>query len=198
MPVAIQVDFWEERYETGSTPWDLGGPSPHFVALLQEKPDWLKPGKMAVPGSGRGHDAALFAKAGFEVTGFDYSLAAVERAKDLYGKIANFEHADIFTLSDSPFAGQFDYVLEHTCFCAILPKQRMDYAVMANSLLKPKGLLLGVFWEHTDTDGPPFITTMKDVQTIFETTFEILSVEEKTAAAGRDGVERLIVMQRRA
>lgn len=194
----ISIDFWQDRYETGETPWDLGGPSPHFMELLRQKPDWLKPGKMAVPGSGRGHDAALFAQAGFDVVGFDYSPGAIERAKSLYGNVARFEQADIFTLQNSPWVGQFDYVLEHTCFCAILPKQRTDYSRMAQALLKPGGTLIGVFWEHYDSDGPPFSTSQADIQTVFETGFEILSATEKTPASDREGIERLTFLRRRA
>lgn len=194
----ISVDFWEGRYESGTTPWDLGGPSPHFSELLHQKPEWLKPSKMAVLGSGRGHDAVLFAQAGFDVVGFDYSSGAVERAKALYGDRVRFEQADIFNLPNSPWAGQFDYILEHTCFCAILPKQRGDYVRSAQALLKPKGILLGVFWEHGDTDGPPFSTTLEDVQSLFDADFNMLSSAEKTAAADRQGLERLIVLRRRA
>jgi hypothetical protein len=194
----ISPDFWQERYETEKTPWDLGGPSPHFVDLLKEQPDWLKPGRMAVPGAGRGHDAALFAGAGFDVVGFDYSPAAVERSNALYGKLARFVQADIFTLPDSPWAGQFDFILEHTCFCAILPKQRPDYARMTQALLKPGGLLIGIFWEHVEWGGPPFSTTQADLTQVFGEDFELLSLTEQTPANDREGVERLVILRRLA
>ncbi|HEY9746190.1 MAG TPA: methyltransferase domain-containing protein [Oculatellaceae cyanobacterium] len=195
----LGVDFWQERYETGQTPWDLGGPSPHFVELLKHQPDWLKAGKMAVPGSGRGHDAALFAQAGFEVIGFDYSPGAIMEAKGLYGETTRFEQADIFQLgaAESTWLAQFDYVLEHTCFCAILPEQRGDYVKNMKALLKPDSLLIGVFWEHAEWGGPPFSTSLQDIQTHFETDFDILLSENKTPARGRNGLERLTVLRRK-
>lgn len=200
--MGISIDFWDGRYETGDTPWDLGGPSPHFVELLKNRPDFLKPGRVAVPGSGRGHDAALFAREGFEVVGFDYAPAAVEQARqqqgDMQGRV-RFEEADIFALGTpgSPWHRQFDYVVEHTCFCAILPKERAAYAQTVRNLLKPGGYLIGVFWQHTgrNEDGPPFVTTLDEVREVFEPDFEILSVDEKKPAIDRSGVERLIILR---
>lgn len=195
----LDVSFWENRYEMENTPWDLAGPSPHFAALLGRNPDFLKQGSMAVLGSGRGHDAALFGKAGFKVTGFDYALGAIQSASSLYGQWVQFRKADIFTLADPalPDASQFDYVLEHTCFCAILPERRIDYARTASNLLKPGGYLIGVFWEHGDKDGPPFSATPDELQQVFGENFEFISMEDRPPAPGRSGVERLVVLRRK-
>lgn len=195
----ILVNFWQGRYESGETPWDLGGPSPHFEALLKQQPAFLKPGRMAVLGSGRGHDAALFARAGFEVVGFDYAPGAKAEATRLYGDRVRWEQADIFTLADpaSPWHGQFDVVLEHTCFCAIAPSDRPRYAAAARNLLKPGGLLIGVFWENGESEGPPFNTTPADLQAIFGESFSPLSEESHPPAGGRSGQERLVILQRK-
>jgi SAM-dependent methyltransferase len=195
----LDVHFWENRYITQNTGWDLAGPSPHFVALLKNPPECLKPGAMAVLGCGRGHDAALFAQHGFQVTGFDYASSAVQEARQRYGQWADFQQVDIFTLShpDSPFAHQFDYVLEHTCFCAILPKQRTDYLKTVTHLLKPGGSLIGVFWEHDDPDGPPFSSTLEEINTLFGHDFDISSLEERQPANSRRGIERLMILRRK-
>lgn len=196
--MTLNAQFWEERYASQNTGWDLAGPSPHFVDLMASAPDFLKPAAMAVLGSGRGHDAAFFGKAGFEVTGFDYADQAVQEAQQRYGQWACFKQRDIFTLggSDSPERQQFDYVLEHTCFCAILPQQRPDYVKIAANLLKPGGFLIGVFWEHKDPHGPPFSTPLLEVQTLFPPSFELISVTDRPPAGSRSGVERLIILRR--
>lgn len=180
--------FWQQRYEAGETPWDLGKASPHFEAWLREEGAAWPRGRMAVPGAGRGHDAALFARAGFDVTGLDYAPGAVAEAKKLYGGLAAFEQADIFNL-DSKWFGQFDYVLEHTCFCAISPKRRPDYKQAVLRLLKPGGRLVGVFWEHDDPDGPPYPTTMQDLKEIFPPELEAQSLVARPPAEGRSGIE---------
>lgn len=195
----LDVHFWENRYESENTPWDLAGPSPHFVAFLKQRPDFFVPGKMAVLGAGRGHDAALFAQAGFEVTGFDYAPGAITLASELYGKFVNFTQADIFALAnpDSSYRHAFDYVLEHTCFCAILPAQRADYVRSVENILKPGGYLLGIFWEHNDMDGPPFRTTEAELRQAFGPGFDFISTQNQPAVAGREGIERLVLLRRK-
>lgn len=195
----LNLDFWQDRYATGNTPWDLGGPSPHFEALLARQPAFLTPGKMAVFGAGRGHDAALFAKAGFDVVGFDYAPGAIESARQRYGSLVQFEQADIFALADpgSPWAKQFDYILEHTCFCAIHPKEREAYVQSVLNLLKPGGLIIGVFWEHADEDGPPFSTTEADLQERFGSDFDMISNESRMPVSDRGGIERLVILRRK-
>ena len=193
----LDIQFWQSRYESGQTPWDLDQASPHLISLLDDPPVWLTPGKMAVLGSGRGHDAALFAKAGFEVMGFDYAPGAIQEAQRRYGDIAQFRQMDIFDLANphSPWAGQFDYVLEHTCFCAILPNQREAYLASVKNILKPGALLIGVFWEHADPDGPPFSTTEAELKAYFEPEFEFLLLQAYPAVMNREGTERLAILR---
>lgn len=197
----VYVDFWQDRYQSGNMPWDLGHASPHFEYLLKTQSEKLPPGRMAVLGSGRGHDAAYFAAAGFEVTGFDYAPGAVEAARQLYGNAVTFVQADIcdlaFAAPGSPYHQAFDYLLEHTCFCAIHPSQRDDYARSARDLLKPGGLLIGVFWEHGDDDGPPHNTTLADVDRHFGEGFERIRMEERPPVSDREGVERLLLLRRK-
>lgn len=197
----IDVEFWQTRYTSGNTPWDLDGPSPHLLELFSQPPSFLKPGRTAVPGSGKGHDAALFGKNGFDVIGFDYSSGAISEASHRYGQIAKFEQTDFFTLADpaSPWSKQFDYIVEHTCFCAIQPDDRASYARAAANLLKPGGYLIGIFWEHRELDGPPFSTTVAQIQEVFLPAFELVSMTpcsaENTRATQRSGVERLTILR---
>jgi SAM-dependent methyltransferase len=183
-------------YDSGETPWDLGRPSPHFVSFLQKEGADYPPGKIAVLGAGRGHDAALFAKAGYEAVAFDYAPSAEAEAKALYGDAFRYVQADIFKL-DREFHQQFDYLLEHTCFCAIKPKYRSNYVGLAINLLKPGGRLIGVFWEHASSDGPPYNTTEADIREHFEKWFDIEVLEARTPALGRSGTERFAIMQRK-
>lgn len=51
--------------------------------------------------------------------------------------------------------GSLDGALEHTCFCAIDPGQRLAYIQQLRRLLAPGGWLLGLFWCHGRAGGPP-------------------------------------------
>ncbi len=186
------VDFWQGRYESGQTSWDLQGPSPHLQAFAQDHPEVFQ-GKWLVPGAGRGHDAAFIASPGADVTAIDYAPGAVEAAGQLYPAL-DYRQADIFNL-DEAFNAKFDGVFEHTCFCAINPKRRPDYVAMATKVLKPGGVLLGVFWEHDDPDGPPFSTTPEELRSLFSQYFQAIHVSPVVQnTPGRTGQEYWVQM----
>src|SRR4051794_282661 len=119
-------DVWESRYKTGDMPWEKGAPSPGLVDFLSAHPD-LPKGKVCVPGCGTGHDVRAWASAGFPVTGFDIAPTAIQLASEATraaGLVAEFHLANFLT--DEPPA-PFDWVFEHTLFCAIQPNQRDEY-----------------------------------------------------------------------
>ena len=64
---------WEADYARKTDGWDLGGPTPVFEYLLSGQA--LAPGRMIVLGAGRGHDARLFARHGFQVTAVASGIA---------------------------------------------------------------------------------------------------------------------------
>ena len=64
MPMDVNLpDKWQADYERKTDGWDLGGPTPAFKRLAMSRQ--FKPGRMVVPGAGRGHDACEFARHGF-------------------------------------------------------------------------------------------------------------------------------------
>jgi methyl halide transferase len=192
-------EFWENRYLSGETRWDLGGPSPPFVSLLAG-PDAPPPGRMAVLGCGRGHDALLFARAGHDVVGFDFASSAVESARALAasaGANARFERRDIFTLPGE-HAGAFDSVLEYTCFCAIDPSRRREYVEVVSGLLRPGGLLVALFYPfEVRDDSPPFPVTEPEIRSIFGTDFKVKTWRTPVdSIERRAGNERLVILER--
>jgi SAM-dependent methyltransferase len=137
---------------------------------------------MAVLGSGHGHDALWFAEHGFEVVGFDFASSAIEIATAtarLRGLSAQFLQRDIFALPEE-FSHDFDYVLEHTCYCAILPEQRADYVRVVRSILRPQGELIGLFWAHDRPSGPPFGTSSDEILQHFMPNFKVISILQPT------------------
>lgn len=196
--MGVRLD-WEQRYQDGKTGWDLSDPAPPFVTLLQSV-DAPEPGRMAVLGAGRGHDALLFADRGFEVVGFDVApsaIAAATQATKARKLSAQFLQRDIFAL-EPEFAGQFDYVLEHTCFCAIDPELRPDYVNLVQWLLRPGGELIALFWAHSMPGGPPFGSTVEELQQRFAGPLETLSFELATdSVPSRQGAEYLCRFRRR-
>ena len=72
---------WESRYQTKDMPWEKGEPSPGLVDFLAAHSK-LKRGKILVPGCGTGHDVRAWAKAGFEVTGYDLAPSAIKLCEE--------------------------------------------------------------------------------------------------------------------
>lgn len=178
---SLDITYWEQRYQEGSDRWDLGQPAPPFL-------NWLRaanappPGKTIVLGSGRGYEALLFAERGFEVTGVDFAPSAIAEASQAAAQqdlSVQFLQRDIFDLVPE-FAGQFDYVVEHTCFCAIDPALRTAYVDLVADLLKPEGELLALFFTHSRSGGPPFGATPEQIRQLFEPRFTLLSLRPET------------------
>ncbi|WP_008317749.1 methyltransferase domain-containing protein [Leptolyngbya sp. PCC 6406] len=195
-PPLLSSEFWESRYQEGATRWDLGQPSPAFVEWLDQQNHRM--GRVLVLGCGRGHDALLFAQAGFDVLGVDYApsaiaaATAVAQARNLN---AEFRQRDIFTLLPE-YTAQFDYVVEHTCFCAIDPTLRDRYVTLVQGLLKPGGYLLGVFFTHDRPGGPPYGTTPVELRQRFTGPFAIVTLNPVTSSVPtRQGEEYLGLFQ---
>jgi hypothetical protein len=166
--------YWDAHYARGDTGWDIGSPAPAFVDLLAG-PDAPAPGRMIVPGCGRGHDALLFARAGFDVLGIDFApraVAAATAAAARAGVSARFAQADWFDLPPA-WNGTFDYVLEHTFLSAFAPNRRPEYVAVVARLLRPMGRYIALFFTHGRPGGPPFAITGGEIETVFTPRFHI-------------------------
>jgi len=154
---------WNLRYLECDTPWEKGEPAPPLLEWLEANPRGLT-GTGLVPGCGLGHDARPLAAVETvdAVVGLDISPRAIELAESLEktGK-EKFLVGDLFDL-DPSHLGAYDWVWEHTCFCAIDPGQRDDYVAAVRDVLEPGGTLLAVFFidpydeDHRPGEGPPF------------------------------------------
>ena len=197
---ALSADAWDRRYQAGSDLWDIGCPAPPFVNLLKSN-NAPSPGRIVVLGSGSGHDAMLFAETGFEVVGVDFAPSAVARSRTMAAargvKNIQFLQRNMFEL-EAALHHTFDYVLEHTCFCAIDPVLRPNYVKLVQQLLKPQGKLIALFYTHGRQGGPPFGVKPQAVSGYFTPEFEVLRFEPAPdSIARRQGDEHLGILQRR-
>ncbi|MBO9539800.1 methyltransferase domain-containing protein [bacterium] len=190
--------FWETAYQHKHTPWDLGGPTPVFVRLIAEQA--VEPGRLLIPGAGRGYDAIAFAKAGFDVTTVDVSPSAcaeLREAAAAAGVSIRVLEADFFTfVPEAPF----DAVLEYTFFCAITPTLRAAYRDRMAALIRPGGLLFGLFFPFNkeDEEGPPFRVKREEIEALFSDAFVLERSElPSDSIKPRAGNERLMLWRRR-
>lgn len=148
---------WDDRWRDGDTPWDHCEPAPPLLELLDsEHGDYLMGRRVLVPGCGSGEDVRALARVGANATGLDISAAATTRAREMDPTPgAKFENGSFFDWVSEPF----DAIWEHTCFCAIEPADRVQYAAACARLIRPGGFLTGVFyldpWLPDEVPAPP-------------------------------------------
>lgn len=186
----MQDTNWETRYQSNDMPWEKGEPSPGLVDFLAARPQ-LPRTTVLVPGCGTGHDVRAWAKAGFKVTGYDIAPSAIQLSEEKTregGLNAQFVTGDF--LSDEP-PQLFDWIFEHTLFCAIDPQRRDDYVKAAVRWLKPGGHYLAVNYLIPDKEGPPFGTTREEQINRFSPYFELLEDWVPRSYDNRTGLERM-------
>ena len=188
---------WEERYQTGDMPWEKGEPAPGLVDFLAAHPK-LFGETVCVPGGGTGHDALAWARAGFHVYGYDLAPSAVQLSRDraqAAGLPAEFRQAD-FLRAEPPFP--FDWLFEHTLFCAIQPADRAAYARAVARWVKPGGNYLAINYMICEGDGgPPFPSMREELMARFSPEFELLSDWTPRSYPNREGRERMFWWRRK-
>ena len=188
---------WEARYLAGDMPWEKGEASPGLVDFLAAHPEIAR-GTVCVPGCGTGHDARVWAAAGFDVTGCDLAPSAIRLAREktvAAGLKATFLQTDF--LKDKP-PQRFDWLFEHTLYCAIDPVEREEYARAVVRWLKPGGDYLAVNYLILDRDGPPFGTTREEVVQRFAPHFELLREWVPRSYPNRTGLELMFWWRHRS
>ena len=196
-------------------PWEKGEASPGLVDFLAAYPNGplspaLSPlrgereskrervgGTVCVPGCGTGHDVRAWARAGFSAFGYDLAPSAIRLAAERTrsaGLSAQFQLAD-FLHDEPPLL--FDWVFEHTLFCAIQPGERDDYVQAVLRWLKPDGQYLAVNYLIPDKDGPPFGTTREELWQRFSPHFELVKEWVPRSYANRTGLELMLWWRRK-
>jgi SAM-dependent methyltransferase len=121
----------------GSPPWDSNVTPPEVFEFIQTHPA----GRALDIGCGTGTNVITLAKAGWQVTGFDFASRAIQIAKRKI-KQANVQ-AELFTDDATRMknvTGQFDLVLDIGCFHGI--PNKVDYLTQLDRILAPGGFWL--------------------------------------------------------
>ncbi len=184
---------WDNAYETGDTPWDKGRASPPLVGFLARH---SVAGRILVPGCGSGHDVRVLAAQGTEVVGMDIAPGAIRKAETFSAADEErYELGDFLNLEASHLAA-YDWVVEHTCLCAIDPSERPAYAASVRQALKPGGQYLAVFFREVSDyigDGPPHPISREESDALFLDDFELVEsfVPEQSYSSRPVGAEEV-------
>lgn len=173
-PMDLDRTYWEDRYHTGETGWDIGGPS----TPLKEYLDHLvnKDLNILIPGGGRSWEAEYAHRQGFRNV-FVIDLTDTP-FKDLLSRCPDFPKEHLIVGDFFRHDGQYDRILEQTFFCALDPSLRERYVAHMHALLKPGGKLVGVLFETVpNVVGPPFGGSEAEYRSLFGPWFPNASFE---------------------
>ena len=187
---------WEEKYRAGDIHWNHGAPSPGLVEFLHAHPE-LPKGSVAVPGCGTGHDLLAWARAGFNALGYDLAPSAVQLAsRRILDSRLSAGVVELDFLKDEP-PQRFDFLWEHTLFCAIQPTQRESYAEAAMRWLRPGGTYLAVNYIVCGPEGPPWPVTPRELWQRFTPGFELIDQWVPRSYQNRCGKELMLWWRRK-
>ena len=216
-PKWLTSQYWQGRFDSGDTPWELGHPSVVLLEafeILRSLGTTLEGMLVLSPGCGRGVDALALMQQGAHVIAIDWSPNAVQELQEQFVSIAapcgrlEVLNGDFFEIPSR----QVDCVAEHTFFCAIDPSARSRYAQKIAEWIRPGGFLVGNFFVLPDEvalglpglsltqtgEGPPFATTVAELERLLSPYFKkiVLRTAVRQELDRRPGMEWIGVFQR--
>ena len=191
----LNENFWENKYKSQNTGWDLGQISPPLKAYIDQLTN--KELKILIPGGGNSYEATYLFKKGFKnIFVVDISKIPLRNIRKRIPEFPSEQliHDDFFDLEN-----QFDLIIEQTFFCAINPNLRAKYALKMTELLRDKGKLVGLLFNaELNKEHPPFGGSKEEYLTCFTPYFDILTMENSyNSINSRAGEELFFINQKR-
>lgn len=193
-PGKLDKNYWNKRYETGEAAWDIG----YVSTPIKEYIDQLEDKNIAIliPGCGNAYEAEYLLQKGFNnITLIDISTIAAETIKNKftpYGSRIEVIRGDFFELHQ-----KFDLILEQTFFCALDPSLRRKYAEKMYDLLRQNGKLVGLYFDRSFDDSPPFGGNKDEYVDLFADLFDIVVLERAyNSIEKRAGTEVFAILRK--
>ncbi len=185
--------LFNERYRSGSTPWDSGITPPELLAAVTG-PAALTPGRMLDIGCGTGTNCLTLARLGWQTLGADFASIAIDLANQKAqsmaaelahaGGSAHFIQADVTKLVPPTPDERFSLVLDIGCLNGIPAELRADYASVVAEQAMPGALFLLYAHFPSDRADRPFGCTAEEVDQLFSGTFHLERRELGSAPQG--------------
>jgi len=170
---------WDDAYQHGRAPWDIGRPQPAILRLASAD-EFVEP--ILDVGCGSGEHALLAATSGLKVTGVDISQLAVEQARAKArqrGLLVEFLVGDVLELDRvERLEPPYRTVLDVGCFHTLANADRPIYADSLARVVEPGGVLhLLCFSEHTPGTGGPRRVTQAELRATFSRDWRVDHIE---------------------
>ena len=191
----FQKDYWENRWQSSQTGWDLGQASTPLVAYFDQLTNFES--QILIPGCGNAWEGEYLHKMGFKnVFLLDVAPTALKKFQK---RVPTFPASHLLNNDFFQLQGAYDLIIEQTFFCAIDPSLRSAYAGKAASLLKPGGKIVGLLFENDfGKETPPFGGNRAEYLNYFEPLFKIKICDlAYNSIAPRSGNELFILFEKR-
>ncbi len=169
-----QESYWSLRYAENRTGWDIGYPSTPIKEYIDQLND--KSLQILIPGAGNAYEAEYLYQSGFlNVHILDIAKAPLEAFKE---RNPGFPESQLIQENFFEHEGNYDLIFEQTFFCSFVPtaENRQQYAKKMASLLKPKGKLVGLWFDFPLTgnmEKRPFGGTKKEYLSYLRPYFDV-------------------------
>ncbi len=170
----MEKDYWQKRYRSEKTNWDIGNISPPLEKYLNQLSN--KDLKILIPGSGNSYEAEFLHMKGFlSVSVIDFVDTGLINLKQ---RCPSFPQANLINTNFFDHTDTYDLIIEQTFFCALSPENRFNYAQKMKSLLKSTGKFIGLLFDRTFShEGPPFGGSYEEYSKLFSPFFKINTLE---------------------
>jgi SAM-dependent methyltransferase len=173
-PDSSQTQFWNQRWDAGKMPWDLGGIPPALVSFLTRSRTRTR---VLIPGCGSGYEVRAFHEAGHDVTAIEFCASAVAHAREVLGPLGDrVIHANFFKHDFG--ASRFGLIYERGFLCSLPPARWPDYAARVSGLLPVGGKLAGLFLYGHEPEPPPYPLTPETADGLLGRYFQLRHTEE--------------------
>lgn len=191
----LNQNYWNNQYEAHTTGWDLGKISPPLKTYIDTLEN--KNIRILIPGCGNSYEASYLLEQGFtNTTIIDIAPILVKSLKTKFKENTNIKIilGDFFD-----HQGEYDLILEQTFFCALPPQMRQLYVSKMHQLLSKHGKIVGLLFNRTFENGPPFGGSEKEYQLLFQNTFDCIKMETcKNSILPRAESELWIELQKKS
>jgi methyl halide transferase len=168
-------NYWSNRYKDQTTGWDIGYPSTPLKEYIDQLTD--KNIRILIPGAGNAYEAEYLLKKGFaNVYVMDISKIPLD---NFAARNPGFPKEQLIEADFFEHQGTYDLIVEQTFFCSFEPTKsnRENYAKQMHQLLKPKGKLVGVWFDiplvEGNMDKRPFGGTKEEYESYLRPYFKI-------------------------
>lgn len=188
-------NYWENRYQNDSSPWDIGTITTPLKEYIDQITD--KSLRVLVPGAGNGHEFEYLVAQGFTNSHvLDIAPTPLENIRE---RLPELDSSRLIYDDFFKHDATYDLIIEQTFFCALDPSLREKYIKKMHSLLAPKGKLAGLLFQFPLTEqGPPFGGDVEEYKKSFGDLFTIHTLETAhNSIKPREGKELFFIFEKK-